>query len=126
MLLLGSAVHVTPRSVEGPDAIALSCPPPTLAPTGGPGVADVAVPGEEHTAGLTCELVPPPPRHPPPLQDQVSLMWRCLEKNSLRDCAVQHFTSAQQVVKGLYAAFLPDWLKVYPRDQVGLGFRARV
>lgn len=37
---------------------------------------------------------------------------------SMRECARQHFYSAQQVIKGMYAAFAPDWLSVYPGGQI--------
>eukprot|EP00887_Chlorella_sp_A99_P007481 scaffold2.g7481.t1 len=50
-------------------------------------------------------------------QDQVKLLWRCLESSNLRQCAVHNYGPAQQLVKGIYAAFMPDWLSHYPREQ---------
>lgn len=49
----------------------------------------------------------------------VGLIESCLEQgNSVRQCARQHFHSAQQLVKGMYAAFAPDWLTAYPAEQI--------
>ena len=43
----------------------------------------------------------------------------CLARGgALAECAVRSFGPSQQLVKGLYAAFLPAWLAAYPRDQI--------
>jgi hypothetical protein len=50
---------------------------------------------------------------------ELSIMNQCLDSNKpIRRCARELFHSAQQLVKGIYAAFVPDWLAVYPRDQI--------
>jgi N-acetylgalactosamine 4-sulfate 6-O-sulfotransferase len=52
-------------------------------------------------------------------QSELSAMNKCLDSHkSIRRCARELFHTAQQLVKGIYAAFVPDWLAVYPRDQI--------
>jgi len=41
----------------------------------------------------------------------------CAARNAERRCARTLFDGAQQLVKGLYAAFLPDWLGAFPPHQ---------
>ena len=41
----------------------------------------------------------------------------CAARHAERRCARTQFDGAQQLVKGLYAAFLPDWLGAFPPEQ---------
>ena len=41
----------------------------------------------------------------------------CAARHGTRRCARTHFDGAQQLVKGLYAAVLPDWLGAFPPEQ---------
>lgn len=50
---------------------------------------------------------------------EVSVLNQCLDKgSSIRECARTLFYTAQQLIKGIYAAFAPDWLAAYPANQV--------
>ena len=50
---------------------------------------------------------------------EVRVVQDCLASGgSMRACARESFGAAQQIVKGMYAAFAPDWLAVYPRNQL--------
>lgn len=50
---------------------------------------------------------------------EVAVVTDCLASGkSMRQCARQNFYAAQQVIKGMYAAFAPDWLSVYPSAQL--------
>ena len=41
----------------------------------------------------------------------------CAARHAARRCARAHFEGAQQLVKGLYATVLPDWLGAFPPEQ---------
>lgn len=47
-------------------------------------------------------------------------MRKCMEAGeSPRECAVKHYEGKpQQLIKGLYALFLPDWQAAYREDQL--------
>ena len=48
-------------------------------------------------------------------QREVGLVSKCIAGGaSMRQCARELFGVAQQLVKGMYAAFAPDWLAAYP------------
>jgi hypothetical protein len=50
---------------------------------------------------------------------EVSVIKSCLDEGrSMRECARTSFYAAQQAAKGMYAAFAPDWLAVYPSEQI--------
>lgn len=50
---------------------------------------------------------------------QVAAVRQCMQEGaSARLCARQSWGAAEQVVKGMYAAFAPDWLAVYPEEQI--------
>ena len=52
-------------------------------------------------------------------EQQVSVVRKCMDKGaSARQCARESFNAAQQIVKGMYAAFAPDWLANYPEEQI--------
>lgn len=50
---------------------------------------------------------------------EVGLVSQCVAGGaSMRQCARENFGAAQQLVKGMYAAFAPDWLAAYPAGQI--------
>lgn len=50
---------------------------------------------------------------------EVGVVRACLTLGaSMRQCARENFSHAQQLVKGMYAAFAPDWLALYPDEQI--------
>ena len=49
---------------------------------------------------------------------EVAAFGACRALHSLRRCARTQYDAAQQLVKGLYAAFLPDWLGAFPPEQL--------
>ena len=52
-------------------------------------------------------------------RQEVSVIQSCVDGGaSMRACVRQHFHAAQQLVKGMYAAYAPDWLAVYPPHQI--------
>lgn len=52
-------------------------------------------------------------------EQKTGVVSKCMDSGkSMRECARQNFGPAQQVVKGLYAAVAPDWMSVYPADQI--------
>lgn len=51
-------------------------------------------------------------------RSEVATFGACRAHHSLRRCARTQFDAAQQLVKGLYAAFLPDWLGAFPPEQL--------
>jgi hypothetical protein len=52
-------------------------------------------------------------------QYEIDNFQGCLEKGrSVRRCSREQFGAAQQLVKGIYAAFAPDWLAAFPADQL--------
>jgi hypothetical protein len=53
------------------------------------------------------------------VEEEVHTVTTCVERgSSMRKCARQSYGTAQQLVKGMYAAFAPDWLAVYPPEQI--------
>jgi hypothetical protein len=51
--------------------------------------------------------------------EQIAIVDSCInDGKSMRQCARELFNPAQQVVKGMYAAFVPDWLAEYPSEQI--------
>ena len=49
----------------------------------------------------------------------INLIQQCKKQGeSVRQCARKHFHGAQQLVKGMYAVFAPDWLAAYPSEQI--------
>lgn len=52
-------------------------------------------------------------------KSDVAVVRQCLEKGgNMRRCARESFGPAQQLVKGMYAAFAPDWLAAWPKEQL--------
>jgi hypothetical protein len=50
---------------------------------------------------------------------EVDAVRKCISGGAtMRQCARELFHVAQQLVKGMYAAFAPDWLAAFPREQV--------
>lgn len=50
---------------------------------------------------------------------EVSRLQECMATGSgMRECVRTHFNASTQVIKGMYAAAVPDWLAVYPADQI--------
>jgi hypothetical protein len=50
---------------------------------------------------------------------ETGVITACLNAgSSMRTCARLNAHSAQQVVKGMYAAFAADWMSVYPSEQI--------
>jgi N-acetylgalactosamine 4-sulfate 6-O-sulfotransferase len=49
---------------------------------------------------------------------QVAAYAACPPTKSRRECAVEGYGRAEQLVKGMYSMFLPDYLAAFPREQV--------
>jgi len=49
---------------------------------------------------------------------QLTAFSVCAAGSSRRQCAVEGYGRAEQLSKGLYAAFLPDYLDAFPREQL--------
>ena len=49
---------------------------------------------------------------------QLSAFSACEAGTPRRQCAVQGYGRAEQLAKGLYSAFLPDYLAAFPREQL--------
>ena len=53
------------------------------------------------------------------MQDHVSRLTKCVEGGqTIETCALGDFDRLQQLVKGMYALFLPSWLATYPASQI--------
>lgn len=51
--------------------------------------------------------------------EEIDAINHCLHfGKSLRECARTLFHTSQQLIKGVYAAFAPDWLAAFPADQI--------
>ena len=56
-----------------------------------------------------------------PLQESVEVMQACIKEEGAtpRSCALQHYEGKpQQLVKGMYSVFMPDWQAAYREDQM--------
>jgi N-acetylgalactosamine 4-sulfate 6-O-sulfotransferase len=49
---------------------------------------------------------------------QITAYETCPATATRRECAVQGYGSAEQLTKGLYAMFLPDYFAAFPREQL--------
>lgn len=52
-------------------------------------------------------------------ESQISVVNDCVASGkSMRECARQYYGTAEQAIKGMYAAFAPDWMSIYPSEQI--------
>eukprot|EP00899_Mesostigma_viride_P013848 jgi/Mesvir1/22464/Mv18494-RA.1 len=53
------------------------------------------------------------------VEKEIGNFQECMDRHkSVRRCTREGFDASQQLIKGMYAAFLPDWVNVYPEDQL--------